>query len=179
MKSDLFEECVKYRKWIFNYFYKITGYDYELSQDLTQQTFLKVYTFFNKYSITEKEYLPTWCLKVAKNIHIDHMRKKREILESEMCTDHYKDFNFEKIVSDFDIEIDFENKDLKRRFDLIFNSLSPNQKEALDILILNKVNGLNYDEISVIKKLSNDSCRQRTTRIRKVLREKLSEALQN
>ena len=55
MNADLKKECLKYRKRIFNYFYKMTGNDYELSQDLTQQTFLKIFVYFDKHGITEKK----------------------------------------------------------------------------------------------------------------------------
>lgn len=78
MKSKLFDECVKNRKYIFNYFFRMTGYNRDLSEDLTQQTFLKMFTFFTKYNITEKPYLTTWSLKVAKNIYYDYLRRKKE-----------------------------------------------------------------------------------------------------
>ena len=84
MNADLKKECLKHRKRLFNYFYKMTGNDYELSQDLTQQTFLKIFVYFDKHSITEKDYLPTWCLKVGKNIYIDYLRKKKDILECDL-----------------------------------------------------------------------------------------------
>ncbi len=80
MNADLKKECLENRKHLFNYFFRMTGNDYELSQDLTQQTFLKIFVFFDKYNITEKEYLSTWCLKVGKNIYIDYLRKKKEII---------------------------------------------------------------------------------------------------
>ena len=177
MKPDIYKECTKYRKHIFNYFNKMSGYNVELSEDLTQQTYLKIYTFFDKYSITEKAYLPTWCLKVAKNIYIDHLRRKKDLLESELKTNEDLYFDFEQIKSNFSVETEFDRNNLKRNLEAVFETLTPQQKEALEIFKLFTLNGLNYDEISSLKNLSNDSCRQRTSRIRKVLKQKLTETL--
>jgi RNA polymerase sigma-70 factor (ECF subfamily) len=177
MNEDLKKECTKYRKHIFNYFVKMSGYNVELSEDLTQQTYLKIYTFFDKYSIQEKAYLPTWCLKVAKNIYIDHLRRKRVLLESELKTNEDLHFDFEQIKSNFSVETELDRNDLKRNLEAVFESLTPQQKEALEIFKLFALNGLNYDEISSLKNISNDSCRQRTSRIRKVLKQKLIETL--
>ena len=177
MKSKLFDECVKNRKYIFNYFFRITGYDRELSEDLTQQTFLKMFTFFTKYNITEKPYLTTWSLKVAKNIYYDYLRRKKDILECDVDTHIDKKFSFDDIVSDINIEEEILNKDLKKRIDDILDTLSLSQKESFDIFKLHIIEQRNYEEISKIKNKSNDSCRAASCRIKKVLNTKLSETL--
>ncbi len=177
MKSKLFDECVKNRKYIFNYFFRITGYDRELSEDLTQQTFLKMFTFFTKYNITEKPYLTTWSLKVAKNIYYDYLRRKKDILECDIDTHIDKKFSFDDIVSGINIEEEILNKDLKKRIDDILDTLSLSQKESLDIFKLHIIEQRNYEEISKIKNKSNDSCRAASCRIKKVLNTKLSETL--
>ena len=180
MNVDLKKECLKNRKYLFNYFYKMTGYDYELSQDLTQQTFLKIFVFFDKYNITEKEYLTTWCLKVAKNIHIDYLRKKKDILECDL--DNLKDETFsfyDNLISEENIEKDFLKKDLQERISEVFETLSPREKELLLVLKMNVLDDLEYHKIAKILNKSNDSLRQGSSRIKKILRNKLSEALQN
>lgn len=177
MKDSLFQECVKNRKYIFNYFYRITGYDRELSEDLTQQTFLKMFTFFKKYDIQHKPYLTTWSLKVAKNIYYDFLRKKRDILECDIIFQIDESFSFDNFVSNANVETELEKRDLKRKIDIVLDELSPQQKEALDILKLHAIKKLDYEEISKIKNKSNDSCRAASCRIKKVLRNKLSETL--
>jgi RNA polymerase sigma-70 factor (ECF subfamily) len=180
MNTDLKKECLIYRKRLFNYFYKITGNDYELSQDLTQQTFLKIFIFFDKHGITEKEYLPTWCLGVGKNIYIDYLRKKKDILECDLDDFKEKPFSFsENLISEENIENDFLKKDLRERLNKVFDTLSPRDKEALLVLQLNVMDEIEYHKISKIVDRSNDSLRQDSCRIKKVLRNKLSYALQN
>ena len=179
MNIDLKNECLKNRKRLFNYFYKMTGNDYELSQDLTQQTFLKIFVFFDKYNITEKEYLPTWCLKVGKNIYIDYLRKKKEILESDL--DDFKDEKFsfsDNLISEVNIENDFLKKDLQEKMKEVFDTLSPREKEALLVLKMNVLDGLEYRKIAKIVNRSNDTLRQSSLRIKRILKNKLSEALQ-
>ena len=180
MNADLKKECLKNRKHLFNYFFRMTGNDYELSQDLTQQTFLKIFVFFDKYNIIEKEYLSTWCLKVGKNIYIDYLRKKKEILESDL--DDLKDetFSFESyLISEVNIENDFLRKDLQVRMNKVFDTLSPREKEALLVLKMNVLEDLEYHKIAKIVNKSNESLRQSSLRIKRILRNKLSEALQN
>lgn len=180
MKKDLREECLLYRKHIFNYFYRNTGYNCELSEDLTQQTFTKIYVYFDKYNITKKEYLPTWMLKVAKNILYDHLRKKKEILQCDL--DSYDDETFDfgdNLIAETNIENDFLKKDLQERINKVFDTLSPREKEALLVFKMNVLDGLEYRKIAKIMNKSNDTLRQGSVRLRKVLRIKLSEALQN
>lgn len=177
MKSDLFKECAKNRKLVFNYFFKITGYDRELSEDLTQQTFLKIFTYFTKYNMKEKSYLKTWSLKVAKNIYYDYLRRKKPVLECDIETNLDVKFSFDNLVSDINVEAEIINKDLKERMELVFDNLPLNQKELLDILKLHLIENKNYEEISEIKNKSNDSCRAGSCRIKKVLKTKLTETL--
>ena len=179
MNADLKNECLKYRKNIFNYFCKMTGYDYELSQDLTQQTFLKIFVYFDKHSITEKEYLRTWCIKVGKNILIDYLRKKKDILECDLDDFKEEPFSFsDDLISEENIEKNFLKKDLQERLNKVFDTLSPREKEALLVLQLNVLDDLEYHKISKIVNRSNDSLRKGSSRIKKILRNKLSEALQ-
>ena len=178
MNKELAEKCLTHRKHIFNYFYKLTGFNYELSEDLTQQTFVKIYTFFDKYKINEKEYLPTWMLKVAKNILIDYLRKKKDLLECELesYNDEVFDINSHQ-RSNTNIEADFERKLFNEKIESIFDELPPHQKEALSILKMNVLDDLEYHKISKIVNRSNDSLRQSSKRIKKILREKLAAEL--
>jgi RNA polymerase sigma-70 factor (ECF subfamily) len=179
MNADLKKECLKHRKRLFNYFYKMTGNDYELSQDLTQQTFLKIFVYFDKHSITEKDYLPTWCLKVGKNIYIDYLRKKKDILECDLDDFKEKTFSFsDNLISEENIENYFLKKDLRERLKMVFDTLSPRDKEALLVLQLNVLDEIQYHKISKIVNRSNDSLRQDSCRIKKILRNKLSGVLQ-
>ena len=179
MNTKLFNQCSSRRKYIYNYFFNLTKYNYDLSQDLTQQTFLKMFTFFEKYNITEKEYLNTWMIKVAKNIWYDYLRKKKHVLQAEIEQDECDIKYYDKLVSETNIEEDYQIKELKVVIEEIVSLLPPNQRELFKVLQMHELDGLQYKEISKITGITNDSLRQSSSRIKKILRIKLSEALQN
>jgi len=179
MNTKLVNQCLSRRKHIFNYFLRMTGRDYDLSQDLTQQTFLKIITFFDKYKVNEKEYLNTWMIKVAKHILYDHLRKQKYVLQADIEKDDCDIIYYDGLISETNIEADYQSKELEEAIEEILSLLPPNQRELFDILKMHDIDGLEYKEISKITGRSNDSLRQGSIRIKKILRNKLSEALQN
>jgi len=179
MNTKLVNQCLSRRKHIFNYFLRMTGSDFDLSQDLTQQTFLKIITFFDKYKVIEKEHLNTWMIKVAKNILYDHLRKKKYVLQADIEKDDCEIMYYDGLISKTNIEVDYQAKELQEALKEIVSLLPPNQRELFDILKMHDIDGLEYKEISKITGITNDSLRQSSSRIKKILRIKLSEALQN
>ena len=179
MNTKLFNQCLSRRKHIYSYFYNLTHRNYDLSQDLTQQTFLKIFTFFDKYNITEKEHLNTWMIKVARNIWYDHLRRKKNVLQAEIEEDECDIKYYDKLVSETNIEEDYQIKELKVVIEEIVSLLPPKQRELFKVLQMHELDGLQYKEISKITGITNDSLRQSSSRIKKILRIKLSEALQN
>ena len=179
MNTKLFNQCLSRRKHIYSYFYNLTHRNYDLSQDLTQQTFLKIFTFFNKYNITEKEHLNTWIIKVAKHILYDHLRKQKYVLQADIEKDDCDIIYYDGLISETNIEADYQSKEFQEALKEIVSLLPPNQRELFDILKMHDIDGLEYKEISKITGRSNDSLRQGSIRIKKILRNKLSEALQN
>jgi RNA polymerase sigma-70 factor (ECF subfamily) len=155
------------------------GYNQELAQDLTQETYLKIFTYFKKYNLNEKEYLRTWMFRVAKNIIIDYFREKKYVLQCEIETDNYDVKYYDVLISDTNIQKEFENKELQVEIERIVSELSPKQRESFDAMKLHDLDGLEYSEITKIINRSNDSLRKGTSRLKITLREKLSDTLQN
>jgi RNA polymerase sigma-70 factor (ECF subfamily) len=132
----------------------MTGSDFDLSQDLTQQTFLKIITFFDKYKVIEKEHLNTWMIKVARNIWYDHLRRKKNVLQAEIEEDECDIKYYDKLVSETNIEEDYQIKELKVVIEEIVSLLPPNQRELFKVLQMHELDGLQYKEISKITALS-------------------------
>ena len=65
-----------YYDYIYNYFYYHT-FQREVTEDLTSITFMKVLEKGNLYD-EEKVKVVTWLLTIAKNVWVDHLRKKRK-----------------------------------------------------------------------------------------------------
>lgn len=73
--EDAFVEIMdRYQKRLFNFFYHC-GWDFHLSEDLTQEVFFKVYRYRKRYQ--EKAKFKTFIFKIARNLWLDHVRKKR------------------------------------------------------------------------------------------------------
>jgi RNA polymerase sigma-70 factor (ECF subfamily) len=68
----------RYQRPIFNFIYRFYG-SYELSEELTQETFLRCYQFLKSYDPGRK--FSTWLYTVAKNLCIDHLKKQRKARE--------------------------------------------------------------------------------------------------
>lgn len=73
--EDLYK---KYADKVFNYFWYRTGHDKALSEDLTQETFLKAFQNLQKFRIRGYSYL-TYLLTIARHLLIDHYRKPTSI----------------------------------------------------------------------------------------------------
>ncbi len=175
MKTKLANQCLSRRKYILNYFLRRTNSDFDLSQDLTQQTFLKIFTYFDKYNVIEKEYLNTWMIKVAKHILYDHLRKQKYVLQADIEKDDCEIMYYDGLISETNIEKDYQTKELKEAIEEIVSSLPPRQRESFEILQMHELEGLQFKEISEITGISNDSLRVGTSRLKKILREKLND----
>src|SRR5512134_3096857 len=64
----------RYQRPIFNFIYRFYG-NYDLAQELTQETFLRCYQFLKSYDTKRK--FSTWLYAVAKNLCIDELKKQK------------------------------------------------------------------------------------------------------
>ena len=73
--GDNFDDLVKENKdMIFNLLFRLTG-DYHISEDLFQETFIKVYNGLGRFNQESKP--STWIYSIALNVFKDSTRKKR------------------------------------------------------------------------------------------------------
>lgn len=73
--KDAFSELVtRYKRLIYSVAYKFTR-DSDEVNDLAQEAFIKIYKSLSKYD--SKYRFSTWSVKVATNICLDHVRRKR------------------------------------------------------------------------------------------------------
>ena len=72
-----FEDLVNNHKdMVFNLLFRLSG-DYHLSQDLFQETFIKVYRNINNFQRQSKP--STWIYSIAVNVFRDHARKREPL----------------------------------------------------------------------------------------------------
>lgn len=76
-----FDELIRlYYDYVFGFLLKNTA-DEILSEDLTQETFLKMIRSIEKYDPGGSASFGTWLITIAKNCYIDHLRRNRIQLE--------------------------------------------------------------------------------------------------
>ena len=74
-REPAFRELVRrYERPVFSLVYRMVR-DRELSEDLTQDTFIKVLTHIDKYRSEFK--FSSWLFKIANNVAIDHLRRRQ------------------------------------------------------------------------------------------------------
>lgn len=73
--EDAFIEIVsRYEKRLVNFFYHL-GWDYQLSEDLTQEVFIRIYRYRKRYAETAR--FQTFLFRIAKNLWIDQVRRRQ------------------------------------------------------------------------------------------------------
>ncbi|HWR96833.1 MAG TPA: RNA polymerase sigma factor, partial [Candidatus Methanoperedens sp.] len=78
-RRELFSVLLeRYQRPIFNFIYRFYG-NYDLAQELTQETFLRCYQFLKSYDQGRK--FSTWLYAVAKNLCIDELKKQKAARE--------------------------------------------------------------------------------------------------
>lgn len=86
----------RYLKPIYNFSFRFMNDDSE-SQDITQETFVKVWKNIKKFDPQRK--FKTWIFEIAKNTAYDHLKKKKPLLFSALSGD-YEDFSFDETLED-------------------------------------------------------------------------------
>lgn len=163
-----FEILVKrFKNPLINFVYRYLG-DYDISVDLVQETFVKVYRYKDRYSNIAK--FSTWIYTIATNLaKTEYQRRKRA-----------------KLISIYNVEDDdsyIEIKDNNFRPDKnLYNQYKEEQiqKALLKVkpiyrepVILRDIQGLTYEEISEILNIEVGTVKSRINRGRKRLQKLL------
>lgn len=143
-----------YEKEIITYCYYILK-DKEEAKDLAQETFLKA--FLNIKSLKNEEDFKYWILRIARNScfkRLGRMKIEKGVVSKEE----------EKSVSIVDELIEEDRK--KKVMDALYKL---NEKER-EIIILRDIQGLSYEDISKVLKISINLVKVRLFRARKTLK---------
>lgn len=130
--SQLFE---RYHKPLYNYFSKLT-YDTALSEDLTQEVFLKIIKYRRTYKGTGK--FSTWMFQIAHNTFYDHVRRKKKHTSIDEKTYDLKD-------EDIDLHRNVTDQEDTR---LIRKALMMLPDDFREALILRNYQNMKYSEIA-------------------------------
>jgi len=161
----------KHKMAVFNTIYSIMGNTQE-ADDIAQEVFLKVYT--KAGSFRGESSFSTWLYRIVVNNCLDELRKrKNKIISYETEFNQEEKLKLKDILArrEEDIIEDLRKKELQDIVQKAMNSLP--EKDRI-VLTLKEIEGLSYNEISQIMKISLGKVKIWLFRARQKLREKLS-----
>jgi RNA polymerase sigma-70 factor, ECF subfamily len=170
-RQDAFSVLVeRYQKPIFNFVYRFFG-NYELAQELTQETFLRCYQFLKSYDPERK--FSTWLYKVAKNLCIDELKRRRAAREVRL-DDALPAIDARDVASA--VDRNQQAQCLRREEDFrLLEALQELPPAARTVLLLHYFQGLSYQEIGETLGLPVSTVKIRIFRAKKLLLDKWRE----
>lgn len=155
LEDDTFIKIYKeYSSYVYKYLYGLT-YNHQISEDLTQEAFIKALCVLQ----SPKESIKSWLLTVAHNLYVDYVRKNKRL-----------DFREDSFLNQIKVE-DFtegiiHKENTRLAFELI-GQLPENQRQAV---LLCLVNELSYQQAGEILGISVSAVTNLIYRARKTLR---------
>jgi len=136
-----------------------------LAEELTQETFLKTWQYLQKGKQVDN--LRAFLYKVANNLVIDYVRKKKE--------DHLDALleNSPELEPTYDGRQDIETAELARQAITMMESLKEDERE---ILTMRYIDQLELSEIAEVLDISVNNVSVRLNRAMKALRNELNES---
>jgi RNA polymerase sigma-70 factor, ECF subfamily len=153
--DEIFE---KYYKPIYYFIYKMAN-NSEAAEDITQDTFVKVYKNLEKVEDNIK--LSPWIYKIAYNTFIDYTRKNKisyELIDNVNYEDQLLDNN----IAD-NPEASYINIDLRNKINKTMQKLNSRYKS---VLVLREYNNLSYKEVALILDLTETAVKSLIHRAR-------------
>ena len=168
-----FQEIVRrYRNPITNFVYRMID-DYERSVELTQETFIRIYTSASRYQANYS--FSTYIYRIATNLAISELRrrKRRKVVSL-----------FSPFTNDDGEAIEIDPPDANplqdealiegERRKAVARAITSLPEKYRAAIVLRDVEGLSYDRIAEVLKLSEGTVKSRINRARNLLKEKLS-----
>lgn len=154
----------RYNLRLFSYFYRLT-YRRDISEDLVQGVFERIIKYRETYENSGP--FSTWIYQIARNLQIDHYRKKKNQGNREEF------FDFDSIKDNtYKHETAFDDNLELKHLTIALERLDPEKKETL---VLSRYQGFKYKEIAAIMDCSESAVKVRIFRALKELKEIISE----
>lgn len=168
-----FQEIVRrYRNPITNFVYRMID-DYERAVELTQETFIRVYTSASRYQANYS--FSTYIYRIATNLAISELRRRKRRKMVSLFSPFTND-DGEAIEIDPPDANPLQDEALieGERRKAVARAITSLPEKYRAAIVLRDVEGLSYDRIAEVLKLSEGTVKSRINRARNLLKEKLS-----
>jgi RNA polymerase sigma factor (sigma-70 family) len=142
---------------LFNFFLRLTG-NRPLSEDLTQELFLRILKYRHTYRGESK--FSTWMYQIARNLHIDQLRSRRPEIPID---DLYEEKPCPRPCP-------AQNAETQQEADLLARALERLPLRKREVLLLSRFQNLKYQEIAGLLECSVESVKVQVHRSLKELR---------
>ncbi len=144
--------------------------DVELARELTQEAFVRAWSALARFDPRYR--FSTWLFRIAHNLGIDHLRRRRLKTVSLYRTDSEGD-EMEVVVADIDKDPlgHLENRALASELREVIDGLRPEYRE---LVLLRHFGGLSYQEIADFKGMPLGTVKNKLFRAHSVLRRALA-----
>jgi RNA polymerase sigma-70 factor (ECF subfamily) len=173
-KRSEFDRLVqRYHKQAFNIAYRMTG-NHADAEDLTQEAFVRAYRFFGNY---RRDWpFDNWLYKIMSNLFVDDLRRKpkakMQSLDQPLDGGRHEDVYLEISDHGSNPERIVMTDELDEHIQRALNALPPDFRMTV---VLADIEGMSYEEISVVMRCSLGTVRSRLHRGRKLLRAKIAQ----
>ncbi len=164
-KGAYVEIVMRYKDRIVNFLYRFTG-NRETAEDISQETFLKLYKNKDKYSEIAK--FSTWLYTIALNEARSNFRKEKKhsaVSINDFYEDSHNDYQIRS--DDYNPEEDANAETESFYIQKAINSLNEIHRE---IIVLRDIEELDYEEIAKTLDIPLGTVRSRINRARESLK---------
>ena len=155
----------KYWNEVYHFIYKRTQNE-TIAEDITIETFSKAFDRISQYN--DEFAFNTWLIAIAKNVHIDFLRKKKSTIFIELDDEENNSSTYSIIDTSPTIEDEIiQQQNLKKLLDCI-KQLKPDYQEIIQLRYFQE---LSYQEIADEINESLSNVKVRLLRARKLLAE--------
>lgn len=159
---------------------KTFDFDKSTAEDVTQETFYKAAKMFYTFTDTKGK-ISTWLYTIAKNCAIDHYRKNKNRIKTNLSElksniSEDKDTDFENVFispKNTNADSNIINADLIKRLKLAFNKLSQKHNEIGTLYFIQEKT---LNEISIILEMPLGTVKATIFRCRAMLQKNLKPA---
>ncbi len=154
--QEAFTKLVElYQRPVYNLCYRMLG-NPEEAEDISQETFLKVYKNANRYDSSRP--FTTWILSVAAHLCIDQLRKRRMTLISMDANPNYEPVDVNPGPDSI-----FFRREEQRRVQSLLQTLNPQDRAAV---VMYYWYDFSYDEIAHNLSMTSSAVKSRLHRAR-------------
>ncbi len=155
----------RYKNAIVSFLFRFTG-DFRTSEDLAQETFLRVFRKIHDYNSTAK--FSTWLYTIASNLAKDEFKRRArhpaKSLDWKGGGDTTRDMPQAKADTTASVpDVRLEHDELRQNVNRALELLEERDRE---VLVLKDVQGLSYEEIAQVLDLPMGTVKSRISRAR-------------